>query len=101
MKVLKIIFIIFINFNILKCQQSCSDIANYFTDYYGIYGRVEIPHVPLKHTTFFEVELSVAARLTSVNKNFIESKLSVNYFFNYRAMTGKSSYLIKTYTMIY
>lgn len=81
MKVLEIIFIIFINFNIFECQQSCSDIANYFSDYYGTYGRVEIPHVPLEQNTIFEIELSVAARLTSVNKNLMKSKLSVNYFF--------------------
>ena len=66
MIILEVIFVILINFNVAKCQQSCTDIANYYSDYYETYGQVEISHVPLQQNSFFEIELSVAARLPSV-----------------------------------
>ena len=101
MIILEIIFVILININIAKCQQSCSDFANYYADYYGTYGQVEIPDVPLQQNLFFEIELSLAARLPSVNNNLINMiSLSDFYLIKFRATTGKLSHLIKTYTMI-
>ena len=68
----EIISLFLINFNIAKCQQSCSNFANYYSDPYGgIYGQVEIPNVPFQTNSFFEVELSAAARLPKVNSNII------------------------------
>ena len=72
MIILGIIFLFLISFNIAKCQQSCSNYANFYSDPYGgIYGQVEIPNVPFQTNSFFEIELSVAARLPSVNTNII------------------------------
>lgn len=80
MIIFKVIFIILINSNIVKCQQSCSYLANYFSDYNGIYGRVEIPHVPLQTITLFEIELSVAARLPSVSTSLVGIKTLSNFY---------------------
>ncbi|KAL7017390.1 hypothetical protein ACKWTF_010355 [Chironomus riparius] len=67
MQIWKIIFLFLINFSIAKCQ-SCSNFANFYSDHYGgIFGQVEIPRVPFQSYSFFEVELSVAARLPSNN----------------------------------
>lgn len=75
----EVIFIILINFSIAKCQQSCSGIANFYSDYYGTYGQVQISHVPLQQNSNFGIELSVAARLPSVNSNIIKTYILSNY----------------------
>ncbi|KAL7034192.1 hypothetical protein ACKWTF_007888 [Chironomus riparius] len=98
MIILEVIFIILINFSIAKCQQSCSDIANFYSDYYGTYGQVQISHVPLQQNSNFGIELSVAARLPSSNdwKIILVNKNVYDDLLNDRNIVLKFIPLIKT-----
>ncbi|XP_070492218.1 uncharacterized protein [Chironomus tepperi] len=67
-----IIFVNLIIFDTAKCQRSCSDIANFYSDNNGIYGLAEFFNVPIQQENLFKIELSVAARLPNGNGGSVD-----------------------------
>ncbi|KAG5681575.1 hypothetical protein PVAND_010994 [Polypedilum vanderplanki] len=55
-----IILFISVHFQVIKC---CSDLFKYYSDIYGVHGKIVLHNVPLQPSIRFEIHLSIAARI--------------------------------------